>query len=306
MGLSITLYRYMITNANWLSNANFISMREEVKKAIISSLFQGDDLNAQYGFAHCQIIDNKVCGLFIQKFEEILTDYGPNKDEIKKVEVNSGKYVFVISLETFEIFLQAKKSPNLPTKDEILNRFISTLRLVFNDTNYMFSSLRLVEERIDRDKIVDIFYKQADAVVEMQFRDFDLNLIAEEKVKRKGKTQKYFNPIEEYNEAMDDASIKFARNAEFTKVKAKQGGDLRKDPMTRGMLEGSRNPVKITYIKEGEPIHDSAMTKNKETLIVEGEAEDVVRCLPTIVRDLFDLNRGPLIPLDEGTEDRLF
>ena len=162
----------------------------------------------------------------------------------------------------------------MPNHTRIEKLFTDLLKYVFHGISFTFSELIQTEDKINRDRIVEIFYKKADEVLEMEFTDFDKNLIKTEKEKRNGNLQKYFNPKEEYQEAMEEAAILGAEHINIAKLKAKQGCDLKKDPITRAMLEGSRQPTKIVYKKESHEFTDSAVRKQKEVISIEGTVFD--------------------------------
>ena len=121
-------------------------------------------------------------------------------------------------------------------------------------------------------KIVDIFYHQADSVIELEFEDFDKDLIEFQKVER-GRRQTYFNPIEEYQEAAEAGALRFATNAEKAHMKAKQGESFKKDPIARAMLEGSKKPTKIVYTKDLSIITQYGVTRSKETISIPSELD---------------------------------
>lgn len=269
--MDVTLYRYRVDGANWSRESTDEISLSVLVQAMMELPFQGEDEERQYGFAHCGVLNGVVYGLYVQKFPKVLTDYDKDtKQEIKQDSVDSGEYLFVCRLKEYEIHLQNKRSSDLADKVEILKRFSALLKMAMNATKFMFSSLTEAQDEVDRDRVVKIFYEEADTILEMDFADFDISLIEEEKQKRGGAIQKYFNPIEEYQPAMQEAAIRMATNAEKTSVKAKKGGNLKKDPITRAMLEVSRKPMKIVYIKEENEYTDSAVTKRKEVISIEG------------------------------------
>jgi hypothetical protein len=105
----------------------------------------------------------------------------------------------------------------------------------------------------------------------MEFSDFDGAFVKEQKRKRNGQLQTYFNPIEEYQEAMEEGSIRFGNHVDYSKVKAKKNESLKKDPIIRAMLEASKKPIKIIYEKDSVMYTDSGVKKQKEKLTLEGE-----------------------------------
>ena len=268
--MDITLYRYKARRANWTKESATIKFAEQLVEALIKLPFYGDNPEQQFGFANCVNWEKIVFGLFIQKFSKKLTDYDPKtKEEIIHDEIDSGKYLFIIDLENHEIFLQNKRSADLPKHEIIVRKFTELLKLALSKTNHIFNKLEITQDIIDREKIISIFYDIADEVTEIECTDFDPGLILEEKKKR-GKRQIYFNPKEEYQEAMEEAAIKIASSADKASIKAKEGGNLKKDPISRALLEGAKQPTKIVYKKEKEEFTDSAVTRRKEVVYIEG------------------------------------
>lgn len=269
--MDITLYRYRLEGATWgeeVINEKFLN---SIIKEMMALPFQGDEAERKYGFVHCGHQDGSIYGLFVQKFPKVSTDYdATTKEEQKQEVIDSGAYLLILRPAEYELYLQSKRSSDLPEKAEIEKRLTSILRLAFNKTSYMFTKFVETQDEIDRDHIVRIFYEEADEILEMEFADFDVSLIEEEKQKRAGKIQTYFNPIEEYQEAMQEAAVRIGTNAEKASIKSKKGASLKKDPITRAMLESSRKPTKIVYTKEEKEITDSAVTKKKEVISIEG------------------------------------
>lgn len=298
--MELTLHRYKISGANWgetFDQSCYVDIVREMNRLP----FQEQEPDKMYGFARCAHMSNTIYGLFIQKHPQVLTDYDPHtKKEIKQTLVDSGEYLFIIYPNNYEIYFQHKRSSDLPSTSKILRRFEGILRLAFSKTKYRFSELISITEEIDREKIVNIFYEESDEVLEMEFTEFDAQLILDEKDKRNGKRQVYFNPKEEYQEGMEEAAIHLAANAENASIKAKQGSNLKKDPITRAMLEGSRSPTKIVYKRESVEYTDSAITKNKEILTINGT--DSISAIDSILERLS--NGGKTVPEIEEDKDR--
>jgi hypothetical protein len=299
--MELTVHRYQITGANWDEPFDQASYESIIKEMNLLP-FQEQETENMYGFASCAHLNNAIYGLFIQKHPQILTDYDPKtKVEIKQTLVDSGQYLFIINPNNREIYFQHKRSADLPTTSQILQRFVDILRLVFSKTNkYIFTDLTPIKEEIDREKIVNIFYKESDEVLEMEFTDFDAELINSEKTKRDGKRQLYFNPKEEYQEGMEEAAIILATNAERASIKAKQGSNLKKDPITRAMLEGSRSPTKIVYKRESTVYTDYSITKDREILTI--ESTDMIASIESIIERLS--NKGETRPKNEMDKDK--
>jgi len=285
--MDITIYRYRIIGSSWGSEVINSEIASKLGIALMEQPLYGDDPETQFGFTQCNSSENLCYGLFVQKFPTTLIDYDAiTKVEERKESIDTGEYLFILDLSAYEVYLQTKKSSKLPNKDEILKRFISLLKFVMNKSlNLGFEYLKETVDEIDRDKVMTIFYTEAEKVTELELEDFDLNLIEEQKRVR-GRRQTYFNPIEAYQEAMEAGAIRLSQHAEKTYVRAKPGEDLKKDPITRAMLEGSRKPVKITYVKEGETHTEFGVTKSKEKITVEGEDYDLVNQIGGILSSL--------------------
>jgi len=290
--MELTLYRYFLSGATWGKTFDKLE-RDSVIKEMMKLPFQGEESEKMYGFARCGYFKENIYGLFIQKHPQVLTDYDPKtKKETRKELVDSGEYLFIIYPQIRQLLFQHRRSSVLPPSDEIQKKFVGILKLAFNKTKYMFDSLSEVEEKTDRTKVVNIFYKEADEVLEMEFAHFDDKLIDLEKANRGGKRQTYFNPKEEYQEGMEEAAISLAKNTERASIKAKQGGNLKKDPITRAMLEGSRSPTKIVYKKDSIEYTDSAVTRKKEVLTIEGP--DMIAQIESLITRLsLGDNRSP-------------
>jgi len=290
--MNATIYRYKVIGANWGKDVMTSDLLSQISSFLMDQPFYGDELESQYGFTQCGYKDGKVYGLFIQKYPTTLIDYDAiTKEEIKNPTIDCGEYLFVLNLNEYELFLQAKKISDLPSKEEINKRFVGMLTLVLNKANYGFKEIEVTEDIVDRERIVEIFYKEADRVIEMAFDEFDLEIIKEQKQKRNGKRQTYFNPIEAYQEAMEEGAIRLSQHAETAHIKAKQGESLKKDPITRAMLEASKKPTKIVYTVENELYTEFGVTKSKETISIDSESFNLNEQIENILTILLGKKR---------------
>jgi hypothetical protein len=269
--MEITLYRYIFQGATWAQSGDLVSRAQRLAEKLNESTLQGDEPADQFGFIRCGAVGTYVYGIFVQRFLTHIRDVDSvTKAELSEDTTNRGDYLFIIALHKHEAWLQARRHSELPSRERIELRFKELLQLVMGQVGMGFSEIADTHDITDRDRIVHIFYQEADRVTAMEFTDFDPVIIESQKRLRGGTRQKYFNPIEEYQEAMEESAIRFARNVERSEVKAKEGADLRKDPLTRAMLEGSRVPSKITYTKNSEVISESGVTRRKLVITVEG------------------------------------
>ena len=110
---------------------------------------------------------------------------------------------------------------------------------------YSFKDIEVTHDEVDRDRIVSIFYEKSEKVLELEFDEFDINLIREEKEKRGGKRQAYFNPKEEYQEALEESAIRLAQHADKASIKAKQGENLKKTLLLAQCLRHQEDPLKL-------------------------------------------------------------
>lgn len=263
--MNITLYRYQITGARWGESIT----RDEVSDAggsMAILALQGEDEH-KYGITFTDTDDESTMfGIFVQEFPKQLTHYDTDtKEESTVDEVDSDEYVFVIFPKEYTIYFQAKRSRDLPPQDEIINRFVAICMLANTSNSLFFSGLDSTNDEVNRDKIVSIFYDEADSVTELEFEDFDVSQI-ERLEQERGRLQTYFNPIEEFQPAAKEAAIRLAQHTEKATLKAKPGESFKKDPVARIMLEGSKKPTKITYTKDNEVITASSVTRSKETI----------------------------------------
>lgn len=259
----VTLHRYKIIGANW---ERFSS--QSVKNIVITINklpFQGEIKEKQYGITNCEEYNQStIYGSFIQKFPTVLKDYNSKtKEEIKKEDVDSGTYLFILDLRTREIFMQIKRDADLPSKDTTSSRLRDLLKIAFNKNGLTFSDLKEAYDEVNRDKIVKLFYEEAEEVLELELKDFDSTLIEEEKRKRGGKRQTYFNPKEEYQEAMEEAALRVGQTVDKSYLKAKKGESLKKNPVARAMLEVSKTPKKIVYKQKDSVITASGIINRK-------------------------------------------
>lgn len=266
--MNITLYRYKIKGALW---DNAIINDTDLDKAVVDMTalpLQGEDEERKYGITFCGTEDDILFGNFVQEFPKKLTHYdSQTKEESTVDEIDSGSYLFIIFPREYIVYLQAKRSSDLPSNEEILKRFVATVRLANHNNKLLFSDLVPTEDYVDRDKIVDIFYNVSEAVTELELEDFDVELIKKQREER-GKRQTYFNPIEEYQEAAEEAAVRFATHSEKASLKAKQGESFKKDPIARAMLEGASKPTKIVYRKDSETVTQYGVTRSKEIITV--------------------------------------
>lgn len=291
--MNATIYRYKIIGANWGDSVMTEALLEKIAVLLMEHPFYGDEAETQFGFTQCDYKDGKIFGLFIQKYSAILIDYDPvTKAEIKKSTIDCGEYLFVLNLTEYEIFFQTRKSSDLPSNEEINRRFVGQLKLVLHSINYGFEYIEVTQDKTDRDKIVSIFYEISDRVLELEFDEFDINLIEEEKKKRGGKRQVYFNPKEEYQEALEESAIRLAKHTDKASIKAKQGENLKNDPITRAMLEVSRKPIKIVYTCENEQYTEFGVTKRKEVIAVEGDSFNLIDQIENIFSNIFGKKRN--------------
>jgi hypothetical protein len=273
--MDVTLYRYRTTGSKWDSISILDDEIIECAQTITEYPFQGDSHETEYGFAHCGVYEDVIYGLFVQKFPKKLTDYdGETKEEREKIEIDSGEYLFLFFPKTYEIYLQSKRSSELPKSDAIRSRFLFTLKQSLSKSKFFFNDMHETQDEVKRDRIVDIFYNEADVISELELEDFDEQLIIEQELAR-GKKQTYFNPIEEFQEAGKETAIRFAQNTKRVSMKAKPGKNYKKDVVARAALEGSRKPVKIVYKKGSETITTYGLTKSKEIISIEAEDFDL-------------------------------
>ncbi len=249
--------------------------------------FQGDEDDRLYGFAHCNARDNIIYGLFIQKFPKKITDYdAQTKEEHDQILTDTGEYLFIFFPNRYELYLQTKRSVDLPPQDQIIRRFIGAFQLAVERRKFFFTALDVTEDEVNRERIVELFYQEADTVTELELEDFDRQLVYDEKRKREGRMQTYFNPIEDYQPAMEEAALRLGNNAQKISMKAKQGQSFKKDPIARAALEASRKPVKITYSKNSEVHTEYGLTKKKEIVTVEATDFDLENQIEGIMRQI--------------------
>ena len=306
--MNATIYRYKIIGASWGDGVMTETLLRSIADLLMKQHFSGGETETKYGFTQCGYKELKVFGLFIQKYPAILIDYDPiTKEEIKNSTIDCGEYLFVLNLSEYEVFLQARKSSDLPSKDEIAKRFDGQLQLILHSLNYGYKYLEIKQDKVDRDRIVSIFYDFSDKVLEMEFDEFDVKLIEEEKKKRGGKRQTYFNPIEEYQEALEESAIRLAQHTDKAYIKAKQGESLKKDPITRAMLEASRKPIKIVYTHNSEQFTEFGVTKRKEVISVEGNSFNLPDQIENIFSSLFSKQqKSDEKPDSESIQGKLF
>lgn len=274
--MTITLYRYRIKNASW--DVDILSDERLLKIATALSRYPlyGEEDKSKFGILKCDILDGKLYGVFIQKHPKTVTDYDTEtKEEIKREVTESGEYFFILDVNKHVYYLQARRSNELPRRKDICRKFMNIFNLSQSSEGYGFKDFEEAEEQIDREKIKKIFYNDAQSVTEIELNDFDQFLIFSEKDARGGIRQTYFNPREEYQEAMEEGAVKFSQHAEKAFVKAKQGESLQKDPLTRAMLESSRKPTKIVYIKENKKFTAHGVTETKVTVSLESDRLDM-------------------------------
>lgn len=291
--MDVTIYRYRIKQANWGAEKINEALTINIASSLTEQPFIGEFDESKYGFAQCISREKNVIGVFVQKFPTTLIDYDPiTKDEIQKNVVDCGEYLFVLDFENYDIYLQSKRSTDLPNKEEIKKRFTSLLKLILVEKlSMIFSHLEETQDEVNREHIVELFYTESDKVIELDLDDFDINLINDQKRARGGKRQTYFNPIEEYQEAMEAAAIRLSEHADKTYIRAKKGESLKKDPIARAMLEGSRKPIKITYIKDGITYTEYGVTKNKLEISIEGDNFKLIEQVNNIVANIFGDNK---------------
>jgi hypothetical protein len=284
--MDVTIYRYVTGGARWDPG----TLGEEDYRKVVEDMnnlhFQGYDEERKYGLAQCGYRDGIIYGLFIQKFPTKLIDYDPEtKDESIQDAVDSGEYLFIFFPATYEIYFQVKRSANLPNSEEIIKRFMAVLALANQGNRFLFNELKPTEDEINRNRILEIFYTEADNITELELEDFDPQIILEQEQAR-GSIQKYFNPREKYQEAMKEAGLSFAGHTKKISIKAKRGESFKKDPIARAALEGSRRPVKIVYEKESQTKTEYGVTKRKEILTIESAEFDLDEQIEGIINAL--------------------
>lgn len=271
--MDVTLYRYKTKEPKWDSETIDTTALLALTKAMNELPFQGDsEGQRRYGFAQCGVYEKIVYGLFVQKFPKKLTDYDPDtKEEKIQTLPDSGEFLFLFFPDRYEWYFQTKRSADLPPQETIINRLIGVTKLsvIESRTRFNFSTLEQTRDEVDRQQIVELFYGDVDEVTEIELEGFDSQLVRDEKRKRGGKHQKYFNPIEEYQEAMEEATLRLGNNAEKVTMKAKKGHSFKKDPIARAALEASRKPIKIVYTKGNETHTQYGITKKKEILRID-------------------------------------
>jgi hypothetical protein len=273
--MTITLYRYDIIPPTWNNNNISLTLLNNVANVISEFPFAGRHEPEKFGFIKCAVLKEKLYGLFIQKHPSSIINYDDDTKEPKNGEViESGEYFFIIDFSSYCFYLQAKRSSELPGKKEITNKFHNLFNAAVSSLGISFNYFKEADDIVDREKIKNIFYNEADRVTEIELEDFTTGIIIDEKEQRGGSRQTYFNPIEEYQEAMEEGAVKFSQNAAKAMVKAKKGGSIQKDPITRAMLESANKPTKITYIKENRKIVAKGVIESKVIVSVESDHID--------------------------------
>jgi hypothetical protein len=286
--MEITLNRLRARSPRW--NAENVTHQDidSLVTKMLEQPFEGSDDDYKYGFAHCGRKDDVLYGLFVQKFPKKVTDYNPQtKEETTQAIRDSGAYLFIFYPKRYELYLQARRSADLPGTTEIIKRFVGLMKLAVGiNGKFMATTFDYTEDEVDRGHIVDIFYNQADSITELELEDFDRQLVYEQKNERGNIIQTYFNPIDEYQPAMEEAALRFGTNAERVIVKAKRNENFKKDPIVRAMLEGSRKPVRIVYKKDSETHTEYGVTKKKEIISIESDEFDLDNQIDTILARL--------------------
>jgi len=288
--MDVTLYRYRTNGARWNHQEVSSTNLALLVKAMNQLPFQGDGEDfRRFGFAQCGVHKSIVYGVFVQKFPKTLTDYDPQtKEENIQTLPDSGEFLFIFYPERYEIYFQTKRSSDLPPQETIIDRLIGVLQLAVtrSSTQFFFSDLEQTRDEVDRRRIVDLFYEEADEITELELEGFDSQLVHDEKQRRHGARQKYFNPIEEYQEAMEEATLRLGNDAEKVTMKAKKGHSFKKDPIARAALEASRKPVKMVYTKDSETYVEYGVTKKKEVIHIEAEGYDLSDQIENIIGQL--------------------
>ena len=306
--MDVTLYKYVTGGARWDGGALVEADYQAVVRDMNGLPLQGYDYDRKYGFAQCGFGIDVVYGLFVQKFPTKLIDYdSETKNETVQSAVDSGEYLFILFPKTYELYLQTKRSSDLPNQDEIIRRFIAVAALANQNNKFLFTDLQLTTDQINRDKIIEIFYEKADSITELELEDFDPAIINEQESQR-GRIQTYFNPYEEYQEALKEAGLRFAGDTKRVNVKAKQGSSFKKDPIARAMLEGSRKPIKIVYQKDSETKTEYGVTKSKEVITIEATEFDLENQIENIVNRIRsgDQSRSRAGSNEAESQNRLF
>lgn len=287
--MNITLNRLKAHSPYWDADSITSEDIQQLEKNLTDLPFAGEEEDRKFGFAHCGSKNGVVYGLFIQKYPKVATDYNSDTKEetVQKVR-DSGKYLFIFYPNRYELYLQAKRSSDLPSTDEITRKFVELWRLANQTSKFMLTNFEPTEDEYDRDKIVKIFYEEADVVMELEMEGFDRNLVYEQKQLRGGVHQTYFNPIDEYQPAMEEGALRFGQNTEKASVRAKKGENFKKDAIVRAMLESSRKPTKIVYRKDSVAHTEYGVTKKKEVISIEASDLDIESHIDSIIARLND------------------
>lgn len=223
--MDVTLNRLIARKPLWGAEKVTPQAVSKFTKILREQPFSGDVEDRKFGFAQCGNTDEVIYGLFVQKFPKVIIDYkGEEKQEERQKIRDTGEYLFIFYPKRFELYLQARRSRDLPGTTEIIQKFVSLWRFAASDGGmFLVDTFDYTRDIVDRDRIVKIFYEEADAITELELEGFDRSLIDEQKRLRGGGYQTYFNPIDEYQPAMDEAAYRFGKNADKVTVKAKAG-----------------------------------------------------------------------------------
>ncbi len=286
--MDITLNRLKARDPYWGADKVELGDIEKFTDLLSKQPFEGEDEDRKYGFAHCGHTNDAIYGLFVQKYPKVVTDYTETKLEESQKIRDTGEYLFVFYPRKYELYLQAKRSADLPGTTQIIKKFVGLWKLIASssDGKFLVSTFDYTQDEVDRGRILEIFYTEADSVSELELEDFDRNLVLEEKRLRGDKYQTYFNPIDAYQPAMEEAALRFGNNTEKVSVKAKQGESFKKDPIVRAMLEGSRKPIKIVYKKDSVVRTEYGLTKKKEVITIDSGDYDLENQIGSILEKL--------------------
>jgi hypothetical protein len=206
--------------------------------------FYGGKDSDKFGFLDCNTYQNYIYGFFVQHYLEDIDYYNEDKELIEKNEINSERFAFYINFSDNHILLQSRQNSDLPTRTEIVKRFVEGFNFTSNDLGNGIRINKIDKATIgeDREKIINTFYNTKGRVTKVSAKDFKKDLFNEDFT--------WFNPRDEFRDAMQQTGEFFIEHTDQLNAKAKKSGNLQKVPQVRYAVETSNEP-KITVIDDG-------------------------------------------------------
>lgn len=222
-----------------------------------------------------------LVGYVAQEYQEKRLHFDEDKIESKERSSAYEKYLFLLFGDG-RLILQRKKTDFIKWSD-VEHRSLELIRLLINKHHQTFvPEFTKVGFRFPREYVLRQFDEAPYSVAELSVSDFNLSLL------RQLGNYKFFNPHEQFDEALLHGLELAGKQLKSANLKAKGGESLRKNPLARGVSRMAdsmkvtlRKGTEVTQVRTGalssiETFVESLDDPSQVSEVVQNHLEEVI------------------------------